>query len=134
MLTLFLILLAIAAILLILIILAQNPKGGGLSSSFGGSTQIIGARQTADFLEKASWYIAIGILVVILMTNVFKPSGEGTTADRKSLISDQVNEMAAPTPPNPDKQKQQQQQQQQQPPAQQTEAPQKQQSLPKPTK
>lgn len=113
MLTLFLILLAIAAILLILIILAQNPKGGGLSSSFGGTTQIIGARQTADFLEKASWYIAIGILVVILMTNVFKPSTEGVK-ERKSIISEQVNEMAAPAPQNPDKQKQQAQQQQQQ--------------------
>jgi preprotein translocase subunit SecG len=111
MLTVFLILLAIAAILLILIILAQNPKGGGLSSSFGGSTQIIGARQTADFLEKASWYIAIGILVVILMTNVFKPSTEATT-ERKSIISDQVDEMAAPAPPQ---QQQQQQQQQTQP-------------------
>jgi preprotein translocase subunit SecG len=107
MLSVFLILLAIAAILLILIILAQNPKGGGLSSSFGGSTQIIGARQTADFLEKASWYIAIGILVIILMTSVFKPSTEGG-AERKSMISEQVEEMAAPTPQNPDKQQQQQ--------------------------
>jgi preprotein translocase subunit SecG len=108
MLTVFLILLAIAAILLILIILAQNPKGGGLSSSFGGSTQIIGARQTADFLEKASWYIAIGILVFILMTNVFKPTSEGVT-ERKSLISDQVDEMAAPAPPQQQPQQQQQQ-------------------------
>lgn len=113
MLTLFLILLSIAAILLILIILAQNPKGGGLSSSFGGSTQIIGARQTADFLEKASWYIAVGILVIVLMTNVFKPSTEGTK-ERKSIISDQVDEMAAPPPPA---QKQQQQKQQAPPPS-----------------
>ena len=113
MLTLFLILLAIAAILLILIILAQNPKGGGLSSSFGGSTQIIGARQTADFLEKASWYLAIGILVVILMTSVFKPSTE-VAKERKSLISDQVDEMAAPTPPPQQQQQQRQRQQQQQ--------------------
>ena len=127
MLTVLLILLAIAAILLVLIILAQNPKGGGLSSSFGGSTQIIGARQTADFLEKASWYIAIGILVIILMTNVFKPSTE-SVKERKSIISDQVDEIAAPTPQNPDKQRQKQQQQQQQ------QQPQKAQPLPKPGK
>ena len=120
MLTVLLILLAIAAILLILIILAQNPKGGGLSSSFGGSTQIIGARQTADFLEKASWYLAIGILVVILMTSIFKPSTE-QGVERKSLISDQVDEMQAPaTPQNPDKPAQQQEAapQQEQPPQQ----------------
>jgi len=36
--TLFLVLIMIVALLLILIIMVQNPKGGGLSSSFGGDT------------------------------------------------------------------------------------------------
>ena len=76
MLTFFLILIVLAAIVLILVILAQNPKGGGLSATFGGSNQIIGARQTADFLEKATWYIAIGILVIVIGTNFFIPNRE----------------------------------------------------------
>ena len=47
----------ITAVLLMLVVLAQNPKGGGLSSQFGGSgaTQMMGVKKTGDFLEKATW-------------------------------------------------------------------------------
>ena len=51
------ILIAIISVLLILIILIQNPKGGGLSSTFGGSQaahQVIGAKNTTDLLEKVT--------------------------------------------------------------------------------
>ena len=53
--TIFAILIIITSILLVLVVLVQNPKGGGLSSSFGGSgNQIMGAKKTTDFLEKAT--------------------------------------------------------------------------------
>jgi preprotein translocase subunit SecG len=95
-----LILIVIASVFLILFILAQNPKGGGLSSTFGGTTQIVGARQSADFLEKATWYVAIGILVVILMTTVLIPSpDEGN--NQASKIQNQIDEMSAPIQSNP---------------------------------
>ena len=68
MLTLLLILIIIASALLVLIILAQNPKGGGLSNLGSGASQFLGARQTADFLEKATWYFGIGILAVVVFT------------------------------------------------------------------
>ena len=66
----------ITAILLMLVVLAQNPKGGGLSSQFGGSgtTQLMGVRKTGDFLEKATWVLAIGMLVLTLVANVLIPS------------------------------------------------------------
>ena len=32
--------------------MVQNPKGGGLSSSIGGSTQLGGVQKTTDFLDK----------------------------------------------------------------------------------
>ena len=66
----------IAAILLMLVVLAQNPKGGGLSSQFGGSgtTQLMGVRKTGDFLEKATWVLAVGMLVLTLIANVMIPS------------------------------------------------------------
>ena len=35
----FLVLIMIVAFLLIVVIMVQNPKGGGLGSSFGGETQ-----------------------------------------------------------------------------------------------
>ncbi|MCF8330849.1 MAG: preprotein translocase subunit SecG [Bacteroidales bacterium] len=63
----------ITCVLLVLIILVQNPKGGGLSSAFGGSSssnQIMGVKRTTDFLEKATWALAI-ILLVLSLSSVF---------------------------------------------------------------
>lgn len=62
--TLITVLLIIASILLILIVLVQNSKGGGLASNFSSSNQIMGVRKTADFLEKATWTLAIVVLVL----------------------------------------------------------------------
>ena len=57
--------------LLVLIIMVQNPKGGGLSSSFGGDTQQIGGvKKTTDFLDKTTWILASLILVLILFSNI----------------------------------------------------------------
>ena len=58
-----------------LVVLAQNPKGGGLSSQFGGSgaTQMMGVKKTGDFLEKATWFLAISMLVLTLVANVMIP-------------------------------------------------------------
>lgn len=70
----------IAAILLMLVVLAQNPKGGGLSSQFGGSgtTQLMGVRKTGDFLEKATWVLAITMLSLTLVANVMIPETTDT--------------------------------------------------------
>ncbi|MEQ9306373.1 MAG: preprotein translocase subunit SecG [Marinoscillum sp.] len=61
----------LVALLLILVVLAQNPKGGGLSSQFGGAgtQQIMGVKKTGDILEKLTWGFAIALLVLTLGTN-----------------------------------------------------------------
>jgi preprotein translocase subunit SecG len=46
--------------------MVQNPKGGGLSSAFGGGNQIMGARKTSDFLEKTTWILAITLVILAL--------------------------------------------------------------------
>src|SRR5688500_16177779 len=81
MLTLLLILIIVACALLVVIILAQNPKGGGLSNMGAGASHFLGARQTADFLEKSTWYFSIGILAVVIFTYFLttSPDGEGGT-------------------------------------------------------
>ena len=57
--------------LLILVIMVQNPKGGGLSSSFGGGTQQMGGVQkTTDFLDRSTWILGAGLLILILLSNV----------------------------------------------------------------
>ena len=64
-------LILVISVLLVMIILAQNSKGGGLSSQFGGSatSQIMGVKRTGDLLEKLTWGFAIAILVLSLGAN-----------------------------------------------------------------
>ncbi|OYT10800.1 MAG: preprotein translocase subunit SecG [Bacteroidetes bacterium 4572_112] len=62
------ILIFIVCILMILIVLAQNSKGGGLTSTFSGGNQVMGVKKTSDFLEKATWTLALAMLVLSLST------------------------------------------------------------------
>lgn len=74
--TLISILIIIVCLLLILVVLVQNSKGGGLASSFSSSNQIMGVRKTADFLEKATWVLAVALLFLsIISTSFNKPIG-----------------------------------------------------------
>ena len=59
------------AVLLVLVILAQNAKGGGLTSQFGGSSasNIIGVKKTGDLLEKLTWGFVIGIMILSLVAS-----------------------------------------------------------------
>ena len=71
------------AVLLVLVILAQNSKGGGLTSQFGGSSasNIIGVKKTGDLLEKLTWGFIIAIMVLALSTNLLTPNRGGGTND-----------------------------------------------------
>ena len=70
------ILIFIVCALLILIVLVQNSKGGGLSSSFASSNQIMGVRKTTDFLEKATWTLAGAMLVLCIVSAMVLPRGD----------------------------------------------------------
>ena len=61
--TFIIVLIVIVSVLLGLIVLVQNPKGGGLATGFTGANQIGGVKRTTDFLEKATWTLAILLLV-----------------------------------------------------------------------
>ena len=67
------VLILIASILLILAVLAQNPKSG-MAANFGASNQVMGVRQTADFLEKFTWGLAMSIVVLSLIATMTMPS------------------------------------------------------------
>jgi preprotein translocase subunit SecG len=76
-------LIILASIILGLIILIQNPKGGGLSSSFGGiGNQLMGVKQTTDVLEKGTWIFAAVIAVLCLTSAVFIGKGGGSASDK----------------------------------------------------
>ncbi len=66
--TLFLIVIILVSVLLGIIVLIQNPKGGGLSGTFGGlGNQMMGVKQTNDVLEKGTWLFSglVGLLCII---------------------------------------------------------------------
>ncbi len=62
------VLIIIVCVLLALIVLIQNPKGGGLDSSYASVNQIGGVKRTADFLEKSTWTLAISLFVLCLVS------------------------------------------------------------------
>ncbi|AQS94925.1 MULTISPECIES: preprotein translocase subunit SecG [Polaribacter] len=73
--TAFLILILIVAVALILIVMVQNPKGGGLSSSFGGggAQSLGGVQNTNNFLDRTTWTLAIAMFALILLANFAIP-------------------------------------------------------------
>ena len=86
----------VIAVLIMLIILLQNPKGGGLGAGFtGGSSQVMGGvKQTTDFLEKATWTLAIALFVLSIFSNAFLPSerpinNQGTETKIENLLDEE---------------------------------------------
>ena len=63
----------ICAILLICVVLVQKSKGGGLSSTFAGSNQIMGVRRTNSFIEKLTWGLAGAICVLAVLSTFCMP-------------------------------------------------------------
>jgi len=100
MLALFGVLIIIASVILGLIVLIQNPKGGGLSGTFGGfGNQLMGVKQTTDVLEKGTWVFAAVVGLLCLMSPAFIPK-EGTAAKGDDLIKG-INASPAKQQPTP---------------------------------
>ncbi len=70
----------IAAVLLGLVVLVQNPKGGGLTGTFGGAAnQIFGYKRTTDDVEKITWGLVIVVFALCLGASAMKPVQSETT-------------------------------------------------------
>jgi preprotein translocase subunit SecG len=98
---LFVILIIIASVILGLIVLIQNPKGGGLSGSFGGfSNQLMGVKQTTDVLEKGTWIFAAVVGALSLFSFFFIPSGaiSATQTNRAGDATVPASSQPAATP------------------------------------
>lgn len=91
----------LAAVLLTFLVLVQNSKGGGLAASFASGNQVMGAPKTADFLEKASWTLAV-IIIVLSICAVWVYKNETNVAADDSAISAQVQEAAEQLAPTAD--------------------------------
>ena len=78
----------LASVLMIGIVLVQKSKGGGLASNFASSNQIMGVRKTTDFVEKATWTLAVVIMVLSIDTVFVSHNGQHASG---SEIKDIVN-------------------------------------------
>lgn len=110
--TLFMILIMIASVLLIVIVMAQNPKGGGLSGTFGGTSSAqFGVQRTNDFMEKATWTLGIIIVALILLSVVLTakpvksfqqaPANRQAPAPQTAPGTNSTTTMPAPATPAP---------------------------------
>ena len=84
------ILIVIAAILLTFLVLAQNPKGGGLNAGFSGANQIMGARRTTEFLEKATWSLTGFIVLCSIVAAGLLINGSQKNMEGRSEVSDEA--------------------------------------------
>ncbi len=93
---LFVTLIVLAALLMCFVVLIQNSKGGGLSSSFAASNQIMGVRKTTDFIEKLTWGLAAFMVVVSIFAAYVLP----TQVQESSVIMEQAVKEQATNPLN----------------------------------
>jgi len=85
MITIITILILLSCVILGFFILIQNPKGGGLSGSFGTmSSQVMGVKQSTDVMEKGTWTMisVIGALCIISVMFLAKPQGSSTGSSK----------------------------------------------------
>jgi preprotein translocase subunit SecG len=65
------ILILLACVVLAFFVLVQNPKGGGLSGTFGSiGTQVMGVKQSTDVMEKGTWTsmgVIAGLCILLVM-------------------------------------------------------------------
>jgi preprotein translocase subunit SecG len=98
MITLITILIILACVVLAFFILIQNPKGGGLSGSFGSiGSQVMGVKQSTDVMEKGTW-TTIGIIAALCIVSVMffeRPKEQKPTGNRPAT-SQQQQAPAAP--------------------------------------
>ncbi|MGB0427300.1 MAG: preprotein translocase subunit SecG [Flavobacteriales bacterium] len=87
------VLIVLVCVLLAITVMVQNPKGGGLSSTFGGGNQVLGVHRTTNFLEKMTWAMAIALLALILSTHMMNPNANVET---QQLNQDLLEEAAVP--------------------------------------
>jgi preprotein translocase subunit SecG len=85
------ILASVAAFFLILAVLIQNPKGGGIAANFSAANQIAGVKKTNEFVEKATWTLAIALMLFAVGSRFVYTQSE----EEKNAFLERVEESAA---------------------------------------
>ena len=88
------ILIIIASVFLIIFVLVQNSKGGGLAANFASGNQTYGVRQTADFLEKATWTLITAVFVFCIVATASIPRSNVQAS--RSAVQEKLQNMPDP--------------------------------------
>ncbi len=80
------VLIILASIVLAFVVLIQNSKGGGLASNFASSNQVMGVRKTADVLEKTTWGLAAGIMLLCFVCAFMAKSEYNSTHETPTQV------------------------------------------------
>ncbi len=101
--TFLIIVITLIAILITFVVLIQSGKGGGLAgiAAGGATTQILGARQAPDVLEKATWTLATLFIVLCILTNFAIDRGEGAQESVIQQRAQQEETQPGPALPPP---------------------------------
>jgi preprotein translocase subunit SecG len=87
--TIFAVFLILIGILMIFAVLIQNSKGGGLAANFASGNQTFGVRQTADFIEKFTWYLVIALFVCCFLSSASIPDNV-VVNNRRSPVQERI--------------------------------------------
>lgn len=93
------ILIIIASLVTTFLVIIQNPKGGGLTSSISGVSQVssfLGTRRAAEGVVTWTWYAAGVMVGLALLSNIFV--GSSSTASKGELRSTSAIKSYAPAP------------------------------------
>ena len=85
-------LIMLVCLLLIVVVLVQNPKGGGLDSTFGASNQVLGVKKTGDFLEKSTWTLAVTLVLLSFFAGAIETPNTAVTKGPESVIQKQIDD------------------------------------------
>ena len=94
--TVFIVLICLASLLMIFIVLIQESKGGGLASNFSSTNAIMGVRKTTDFIEKATWGLAIAMVIFSIFCAYTAPKA----VTDESVLEKAATETQATNPTN----------------------------------
>lgn len=86
----------LVCILLVLVILVQNSKGGGIQSQFGAATQIMGVKRGTEFIEKATWGLAIALILLSVVMAPKTGVTESTDGESGSVSKRKAQSAVAP--------------------------------------
>lgn len=86
MITIIAIVIILVCVVLGFFILVQNPKGGGLTGTFGSiGSQVMGVKQSTDVMEKGTW-TSMGIIAALCIIAILFYSSPQQTQQTKQPV------------------------------------------------